>query len=401
MNVQINPKSASLVLVFRQRRFHLDRVLLMVALSLLLLGYIMVTSASLHLGEKPPINNAFYFPKRQFIHILVGLVAAGMAASVRLESLEKMGQWLFMLGLALLIVVLIPGFGREVNGSVRWLVLGGVGIQVSELVKLISVIYMAGYISRHGQTVRASVQGIVRPLILLSLACILLLLEPDFGAAVVILATALAMMFIGGAKLGQFALLMLLVSALGFALIYASPYRWERIISFLNPWADPLDSGFQLVQALIAFGRGEWTGVGLGASVQKLFYLPEGHTDFLFSVIGEELGLLGTALVIALFALLVFRAFRIARLAEIAGKRFAALLAYGLGIWFGLQAFINMGVNMGLLPTKGLTLPLMSYGGGSMVVMCVALALLFRIHHEAAAANAGTLKEKRGWLRAL
>jgi cell division protein FtsW len=223
----------------------------------------------------------------------------------------------------------------------------------------------------------------VRPLLLLAFACVLLLLEPDFGTTAVILATALSMMFLGGARLWQFGILVCLLASLGTLLIVQSPYRWNRLVSFMDPWADPLGSGFQLSQSLIAFGRGELFGVGLGSGVQKLYYLPENHTDFLFAVIGEELGLVGVSVVVALFACLIWKAFAIARMSEQTGHSFAAYLAYGLGIWFGIQAFINMGVTMGMLPTKGLTLPLMSYGGGSMIVMCSAVGLLLRIHNEA------------------
>ncbi|MGR9107030.1 MAG: peptidoglycan glycosyltransferase FtsW, partial [Gammaproteobacteria bacterium] len=261
-------------------------------------------------------------------------------------------------------------------------------IQVSEIVKLICVIYMAGYMTRHIRTVRDSIYGMVRPLMLLSFACVLLLLEPDFGAAAVLLVTALGLMFLGGARLWQFGLLALLLAGFGVVLILSSPERVERMTTFIDPWEDPLDSGFQLTQSLIAFGRGEWFGVGLGEGLQKLYYLPEGHTDFLFAVIGEELGLAGVFFVISLFAFLVWKAFAIAKMAEEAEMEFAAYLAYGLGIWFAVQAIINMGVNMGMLPTKGLTLPLMSYGGGSMIVMCCAIGLLQKVYD-------GTVKHVR------
>lgn len=375
-----------LLIAHGQRRMYLEIPLMVTSGVLLLIGYVMVMSASMHLGHDAS-NNAFYYPIRQLVHILIGLVAAIIILFVPLEVLEKVGQWLFLFGLALLVAVLIPGLGVEVNGSTRWLNLGGLRIQVSEIVKLISVIYMAGYITRHVQAVRTSIYGMVRPLMLLSFACVLLLLEPDFGAAAVMLTTALALMFLGGARLWQFGLLVSLVALLGIVLIFCSPYRMERLTSFTNPWADPLDSGYQLAQSLIAFGRGEFLGVGLGDSVQKLFYLPEGHTDFLFAVIGEETGLVGVCVVIALFTFLIWKAFAIARSSEQAGFEFAANLAYGLGIWFGVQAFINMGVNMGMLPTKGLTLPLMSYGGGSMIVMCCSIGLLLRVHNETTVAN--------------
>jgi len=230
-------------------------------------------------------------------------------------------------------------------------------------------------------------------LILFSVACVLLLLEPDFGSAVVILMIAMGIMFLAGARLSQFVILLSSVAVLMSLLVWLSPYRLKRVTSFMDPWADPLGTGFQLTHALISFGRGEWLGVGLGSGVQKLFYLPEAHTDFIFSVIAEELGLLGVVTVIGLFSLLVWRIFAIGAAAEQAGQRFWAFVAYGLGIWFGFQSFVNMGVNMGLLPTKGLTLPLMSYGGGSIMVMCCAVALLFRVHSEVVELNATLLKK--------
>ncbi|HLF98623.1 MAG TPA: putative lipid II flippase FtsW [Methylococcaceae bacterium] len=389
---------SDMLLVYGEKRFHFDLWLCLAVAALLSLGYVMVVSASLHLGEKMA-GDAFHYPLRQFAHIAAGLALAGAVGMVRLECWEKHGLLLFLFGVFLLVLVLVPGLGRTVNGSSRWLMVGGIRIQVSELVKLISVLYMAGFIQRHLQLVRTSVQGMIRPLGLLLAACVLLLMEPDFGSAVVIMATALGMLFLGGARLWQFALLLGGVGAAGVALIYSSPYRMARVLSFLDPWADPLNSGFQLTQALIAFGRGEWAGVGLGSSVQKLFYLPEAHTDFLFSVIGEELGLFGALSVIALFAVVLWRAFHIGREAEAAGLGFGAYLAYGLGLWFGLQAFINMGVNMGVLPTKGLTLPLMSYGGGSMMVMCAALGILLRVDSEAREALGGGTRRNTAWRR--
>ena len=380
-------------------RFHCDAVLLAASLALVLIGYIMVTSASLHIGERL-FDDSFHYPRHQLIHIAAGSAAGIVCAVVPLIVWKKTGPWLFVAGIVLLGMVLIPGMGIEVNGSTRWLSLAGVRIQVSEIVKLVTVIYLATYISRHLPSLRDSEYGMIRPLLLLVIVSVLLLMEPDFGAAAIILATALGMLFMAGARLRQFVMLMAIAMGLAAILVYSSPYRLARLTSFLNPWADPFDSGFQLIQALIALGRGEWIGVGLGGSIQKLFYLPEAHTDFLFSVIGEELGLLGVGTVIVLFAVLVWRAFLIGAHAEVEGQRFAAFLAYGLGIWFGLQAFINMGVNMGLLPTKGLTLPLMSYGGSSMVVMCAALGLLLRVHRETAGRTAATPKEKQEWLGA-
>ncbi len=375
-------------------RFHFDSLLLSVSISLLLIGYVMVASASLHLGIKMT-GNGLYYPIRQLMHIGLGLVFGAGVAAVPMRVWEEIGPRLFLVGLLLLIIVLIPGLGVKVNGSVRWLSLGGVRIQISEVVKFFSVIYMAGYVTRYQESVQNAAFGLLKPLGLFSIASFLLLLEPDFGSAVVIMMIAMGIMFLAGARLSQFIVLLLIIGVLAMLLVYFSPYRLVRVTSFMDPWADPLKTGFQLVQALISFGRGEWLGVGLGSGVQKLFYLPEAHTDFLFSVIAEELGFLGVVTVIGLFSLLVWRTFAIAAAAEQAGQRFSAFIAYGLGIWFGFQSFVNMGVNMGILPTKGLTLPLMSYGGGSMMIMCCAVALLFRVQSEVAEINAGTPRKNR------
>ncbi|MGD8642349.1 MAG: putative lipid II flippase FtsW, partial [Gammaproteobacteria bacterium] len=271
---------------------------------------------------------------------------------------------------------------KEVNGSTRWLSLGVLNVQPSELIKLFVVVFLSSYLVRRGEEVRTTVKGFLKPMLILGIIGILLLLEPDFGSGVVIAFTTMGLMFLGGVRLWQFGVLMLLMATSLVMLAYSSPYRVERLTSFLNPWADPFDSGFQLTQALIAFGRGEWIGVGLGHSVQKLFYLPEAHTDFLFAVISEELGLVGGLLVIGLFAVVVYRAFHIGHAALCNDDRFAGYLAFGIGLLIGFQALINIGVNMGILPTKGLTLPLMSYGGSSMIATCVACAMLLRIAHQ-------------------
>lgn len=373
--------------------FHLDGMLLLVTIALILLGFVMMSSASLHLGEKMS-GEIFYYPLHQLVHLMVGLLVAGSVLAIPLIFWEKAGQWLFLAGLALLVLVLVPGLGVKVNGSIRWLMIGDLRLQVAEVVKLISLIYMAGYLVRHTNTVQTSVKGMYRPLFLMAFACGLLLQQPDFGSAVVIVTCALLMMFLAGARLWQFAVLAGFLVLVGSMLIVISPYRMERMTGFMNPWADPLGSGYQLTQSLIAMGSGEWFGVGLGSGVQKLFYLPEGHTDFLFAVIGEELGFIGILSVIVLFGLLVWRAFRIGALAEKMALQFSAFLAYGIGIWFALQAFVNMGVNMGILPTKGLTLPLMSYGGSSMIVMCVSVAFLQRIYHESAKKQLNILKRR-------
>jgi len=379
------------------QRFGSDTTLLTVCISLLVMGYMMVASASLHLGTRF-FDNAFHYPIRQMIHIVLGIISASVIVSVDMEFWKKSSSWLFIVGLVLLVLVLLVGV--KVNGSTRWLSLGFMRIQVSEIVKLVSVLYIASYVTRYQDNIRKSNYALFKPLGLFSIAGLLLLLEPDFGSVVVIFTIAMGIMFLSGARLWQFFIVLLTLGGLASMLVYFSPYRWMRMTSFIDPWNDGdkgLGSGFQLIQALISFGRGEWFGVGIGNGLQKLFYLPEGHTDFLFSVIAEESGLFGVTVIIVLFSLLVWRAFAIASHAEKANQDFSALVAYGLGIWFGFQAFVNMGVNMGLLPTKGLTLPLMSYGGGSMIIMCSALALLFRIQSEAQLALASTPRRKRQW----
>lgn len=365
----------------RARLPRMDYLLLFAVMALAALGLVMVASASITLADRE-LGQPFYYALRQAIYIGVGVLLGMGVYRLRLALVEEAGLLLLLTGFALLLAVLVPGVGTEVNGSVRWLNTGLFRLQVSEPAKLMILLYLASYLNRHGEEVRTQLSGFIKPLALLGLAAILLLLEPDFGATVVMLATAMGMIFIAGARLWQFGGMLGLggVSLAGLAV--SSPYRMERLTTFLNPWADPFNSGFQLTQSLIAIGRGEWFGVGLGASIQKLFYLPEAHTDFVFAVLAEELGLLGVCVVIALYAVVVWRAFVIAIQAEKAGNGFASLLAHGIGIWIGLQAFINMGVNMGLLPTKGLTLPLMSYGGSSMVVVCAAIALLLRVDHE-------------------
>jgi len=358
-----------------------DTWLLGTVVVLLCFGLVMVASASVSLADRQ-FGQPFYYSLRQFLYVGLGVAAAVVVMRTRLVYWEKGGVVLLIAGAALLVAVLIPGVGRQVNGSTRWLPFGIFNLQASELVKLFVIVYLAGYLVRRGDEVRNSIKGFLKPLAILAVLSLLLLMEPDFGSTAVMFATALGMMFLGGVRLWEFFALLGAVVAAMAGLALSSPYRLERLTTFLNPWADPFDSGFQLTQALIAIGRGEWFGVGLGGSIQKLFYLPEAHTDFLFAVLAEELGLLGVVSVIALFTLVVWRSFVIAYRAEQSGNRFAAYLAYGIGMWIGLQAFINIGVNMGALPTKGLTLPLMSYGGSSIIVMCVAVALLLRVDYE-------------------
>jgi cell division protein FtsW len=360
----------------------MDYWLLGAALCLLAIGLVMVASASVSIADRQ-LGEPFYYFKRQVAYALVGLLMAWGVLRIKMEFWERINAKLLIVGVVMLLLVLVAG--KEVNGSLRWISLGVVHIQPSEFMKLFAVFYLAGYLVRRGNEVCTTIKGFLKPMMMLSVVGILLLLEPDFGSAVVIAATALGMMFIGGVKVRQFGILFLLI-ALAFAVVaYSSPYRLARMTCFLNPWANPFDCGFQLTQSLIAFGRGEWFGVGLGGSIQKLFYLPEAHTDFLFAVLSEELGLVGGLVVITLFAIVVWRAFAIGQAAFRAQQRFSGFLAYGIGLLIGLQAFINIGVNMGLLPTKGLTLPLMSYGGSSIVATCIACAVLLRIAHECTA----------------
>jgi cell division protein FtsW len=290
---------------------------------------------------------------------------------------------LLVFATVLLVLVLVPGLGHAVNGSRRWLRVAGANFQVSELVRVIVLIYVASYAVRREKELRTTFRGLARPLALLACMGALLLAEPDFGAATVLFASGFALLFLAGARL-RYALGMTLIAVAGFAtLAMSSSYRLRRLTTFLDPWADPYNSGFQLTQSLIAIGRGEWFGVGLGASVQKLFYLPEAHTDFLFAVLAEELGLAGVALTLALFLGIIWRSLFIARLAAGVGLKFGAYLAAGFGLWLGIQAFINIGVNMGVLPTKGLTLPLMSYGRSSLIVAMAWVGLVLRVYHEA------------------
>ncbi len=359
-----------------------DGYLLGIATVLVGLGLVMVASATVTHGGRD-FSEPLHFFWRQLGHAGLGALFGFIVLQVELESWQRVSGILLLIGIVLLALVLIPGIGREVNGSMRWLAVGPLRMQPSEPVKLLMPIYLAGYLVRRSAEVQTTLWGFAKPLVVLGLIAVLFLMEPDYGATVVLFATILGMLFLGGVPLASFSLWVAFIGTAMAAIVIAAPYRVERLTTFMNPWADPFDSGFQLTQALIAIGRGEWFGVGLGDSVQKLFYLPEAHTDFLFAVLGEELGFAGMAFVIIAFSALVWRCFVIARRAEHRGQSFAAYLCYGLGLAFGLQAFINIGVNMGLLPTKGLVLPLMSYGGSSLVMNCIAVAFILRADYEA------------------
>lgn len=357
---------------------------------LLLLGMVMVYSASISMAERAT-GNSLHYLIRHAVSVVLGLACMAIVMRTRVRLWEAAGPYLLLLGIALLVVVLVPGLGVRVNGSSRWLSLGVVNVQPSELVKIFMVVYVAGYLVRKQDELRFFTQGILMLSIVLAVIGMLLLQEPDLGSVVVISFTVLAMLFLAGVRFWHF---MVVVGAgLGGMVVLTvfAPYRLARVTGFLDPWSDPFNSGFQLTQALIAFGRGEWLGVGLGGSIQKLFYLPAAHTDFLFSVLAEELGLVGVLSVIAIFAVVIWRAFAIAQRAEVAGQVYAARLAQGIGLLLGIQAIINMGVNMGALPTKGLTLPFVSYGGSSMLVSCIAVGLLFMVDRAVRAQRIGQL----------
>ena len=359
----------------------LDPVLLTMVGLLLCGGMIILASASMSISDSTQ-NNPFYYLGRQSVAALIGLAAGFACLFVPMRFLSHVGPVLLIIGLAMLLLVLIPGLGHTVNGSTRWLRIGAINLQVSEPVRLFVLIYLAGYLVRKNKTLREHFTGFLWPMVVLSIVCVLLLAEPDFGAAIVLLTTALAMLFVAGARFRDFLIFFGVAVFAMAALAITSPYRLERMTGFLDPWSDPYDSGFQLTQSLIAIGRGEWFGVGLGEGVQKLFYLPEAHTDFVFAVFAEEFGLIGSLLLIGLFLALLARICSLAIRAANSDRFFEAYLAVGIATWLGLQTFINIGVNMGLLPTKGLTLPLVSYGRSSLIVAMTSIGLLLRIHHE-------------------
>lgn len=368
-----------------------DASLAWATLLLLAFGLVMVYSSSIAMAEvsRHTGYRAWYYLARHAAFVLVGLVAAAVAFQVPVKAWQKLAPWLFVAGAVLLVLVLVPGIGRSVNGSRRWISLGFANVQPSEFMKLAVVLYAASYAVRKAAFLHAQqplrqtlVRGFAPLLAVTSVIGVLLLQEPDFGALVVIVAIAFGILFLGGLDWRLFTGLALLLPLVLGAILVAQPYRLQRLTAFLDPWSDPLGKGYQLSHALIAFGRGEVLGVGLGASVEKLLYLPEAHTDFLLAVAAEELGLVGVAVILALFVWLLYRAWAIGRQAARHARPFAALVAQGIGVWIGVQAFINIGVNMGVLPTKGLTLPLLSFGGSGIVANCVAIAILLRVDYE-------------------
>ncbi|RML88336.1 putative lipid II flippase FtsW [Pseudomonas savastanoi] len=363
------------------RGIDLDFPMLVGCLALLGLGLVMITSASSEVAAVQS-GNTLYMMTRHLVYLLIGLGACGVTMMIPVATWQRLG-WMMLLGaFGLLLLVLVPGIGREVNGSMRWIGFGAFNVQPSEIAKVFVVIFLAGYLIRQQQEVRESWMGFFKPFIVLLPMAGLLLMEPDFGATVVMMGSAAAMLFLGGVGLFRFSLMVVLAVASVVVLVQAQPYRMARLTNFTDPWADQFGSGYQLTQALIAFGRGEWFGVGLGNSVQKQFYLPEAHTDFVFSVLAEELGVVGSLITVALFLFVSIRGMYIGMWAERAKQFFGAYVAYGLSfLWIG-QFLINIGVNVGLLPTKGLTLPFLSYGGSSLVICCASLGLLLRIEWE-------------------
>lgn len=360
-----------------------DWVLLGTCLALLLFGLVMIASAGIDVSQQL-FGTPYHFVTRHGIYMVLGFVGAALISVVPVRLWQANSALLLGIVFLLLALVLVPSIGQEIKGSRRWIDLGPVGFQPSELAKIGLILYVAAYLVRRRDHVISSWAGFLKPVLVLIMVVILLLLEPDFGSVVVVLGTVMTMLFLGGVKAGQF--FVSLVAAVGAVIVmaFSESYRVQRLLSFRNPWSDEnvYGSGYQLTQSLIAFGRGEWFGVGLGNSMQKLFYLPEAHNDFIVAIIAEETGLVGILTLLALYSLMISRIFNIGRLAELKENLFGAYVCYGIGTLFAMQAFINIGVNTGLLPTKGLTLPFISAGGTSLLVSLGLIALVNRIYGE-------------------
>ena len=358
-----------------------DMMLFWSVLVLSLVGLVAMGSASMEYAEQK-YGDSFYHIQRHCIYLLLGVVVAVTTVCVPHKMWEQYGWVLLLIGFALLIMVLVPGVGREVNGSQRWLSLGPLTLQASELAKLFAVVYVAGYLVRRTDEVRQQWSGFLKPMAVMAMLIVLLLAEPDFGAAVVLMGAVLGMIFLGGVRLTQFFALLVVCGGSAALMVMTSEYRMRRLVAFTDPWAEQFSSGYQLVQSLIAFGRGEILGVGLGNSVQKLFYLPEAHTDFVFAIWAEEMGAVGAIAVLALFGVLVVRILWVGRKAELCRQPFAAYVCYGAALLIAGQVFINVGVNTGMLPTKGLTLPFFSYGGSSLLAIFMLIGLVLRTDYE-------------------
>ena len=388
MRLDTRGLSSGIVPVLTERQ-RVDWVLLGLIGALAALGLVMVFSASVAQAQRI-LEDATHYGRLQGMYLLIGFIAALITVRIPLDTLEKYSPVFLLGGILLLFLVLMPFIGKSVNGSRRWIEVG-FSVQPSEFFKLAIIIYLAGYFVRKGSQIQTDVKVFLLPLGVAAVSAGLLLAEPDFGATVVIVATVVVMMFVAGCRWWHFLLTMAVTIPLGLLAIFISPYRKTRLLSFVNPWDDPFSTDFQLTQSLIAVGRGSWNGVGLGNSVQKMAYLPEAHTDFVFAVFAEELGFLGVTVLVCLFAFIVARCFKIARDADRAGLIFGSHLATGIGFWFGFQAFINIGANMGILPTKGITLPLFSYGGSSVLAVSIACAVVMRVYRETSESTAEEL----------
>lgn len=359
----------------------IDYTMLWLTLSLIAVGLVAISSASISHAEHV-YGNPWRQTVRHLMYLVIGLVGGGLAYLVPSALWRSLSPWLLLLAFALLIAVLIPGVGRMVNGSQRWLAFGPITFQPSEFAKFAMVIWLSGFLVRQAEQVQTSWHGLAKPIAVLFFMALLLLAEPDFGATVILLGTVFGLLFMAGARLIYVLGLVFAALASMVAMVYAAPYRMQRLMAYQDPWADPFGSGFQLIQSLIAYGRGEWLGVGLGNSIQKLFYLPEAHTDFVFSIWAEETGLVGAVAVIAIFAALVGRIMWVGYRSVAQQRLFEGYICFGFALILAGQAFVNMGVSSGLLPTKGLTLPFISYGGSSLIISCLMLGILLRLERD-------------------
>lgn len=370
-----------------------DFILLLSTFTLLAIGLVMISSASMDYASQR-YGDPFYHTRRHAIYLIIALIAGFIASKVSVELWQRSDKYLLLLSFIILTLIIIPGVGVTANNATRWLAIGPLTLQGSEVAKLGVIVYLGSYLVRQNDLVRSKLSGFLNPMAIMMTMVVLLIKEPDFGAVVVLMSAALGMLFLGGVRLWQFIITLVGVGGLCVVLVMSSQYRMQRLYSYLDPWSDQFGDGYQLTQALIAFGRGEWFGLGLGDSIQKLFYLPEAHTDFIFAILAEELGFIGCLLVLSIYVVLIGRILFIARKAESMSQSFSAYVAYGVSIVFSAQLFINVGVNIGLLPTKGLTLPFLSYGGSSLLVSCVLIGLVLRIHQELTAEQ-GSLRVKK------
>lgn len=370
-----------------------DFILLLSTFTLLAIGLVMISSASMDYASQR-YDDPFYHTRRHAIYLIIALIAGFIASKVSIELWQRSDKYLLLLSFIVLTLIIIPGVGVTANNATRWLAIGPLTLQGSEVAKLGVIVYLGSYLVRQNDLVRSKWSGFLNPMAIMMAMVVLLIKEPDFGAVVVLMSAALGMLFLGGVRLWQFIITLFGVGGLCVVLVMSSQYRMQRLYSYLDPWSDQFGDGYQLTQALIAFGRGEWFGLGLGDSIQKLFYLPEAHTDFIFAILAEELGFIGCLLVLSIYVVLIGRILFIARKAESMSQSFSAYVAYGVSIVFSAQLFINVGVNIGLLPTKGLTLPFLSYGGSSLLVSCVLIGLVLRIHQELTAEQ-GSLRVKK------